>query len=610
MSKPPSKDPTLVELAALRREIEDLKRQMRQIPSRFPMVTAPASAEAVVVPVEQEAHGLEVGQWVRCAVLGEWELAIANPQIAGLDPGHPIVLYNRLIGVVTSVPNADNFSVTIAGFAEDIGSFFGGSTYRLSETDAGALTSEPTSTNMACFVATSATSGIVLHNWDSLGHNELRAGALGNVGQVLYDDDLADAAAVTDHNKLSVIITEGDGTVSICRGGWCHLAEDTLPDVGMHWLHPTNDGELVSTKPTTPAAQRPVAVLYHYGSGLCWVRPTPMAELGIADLWDVDSTPAPTTGDSLVWNGSTQRHEYAARLSDQADGPSVLARIESGVGDVVAFQVTVPWGVLVDNGSSQLEWKLLTPSHLANFPAYSILANETGSATVADYLAAGTDSVLGRGPSGDLAFAKIVTSQITAKAVTAAELADALAYTVVGNGTSSTASPTGISASADGQVLNRKTTTLAFTAALRLGATGGGGGSVEVNLANNNYFTITTSGTLLRGSAAPLILQDSSGNEEASLALGANGGVLTIKSAAGAARGSVAATAVGLEITGTTILKLVGDVTVAATGGKVGFYGATAVTKPTITGSRGGNAALADLLTQLATLGLIVDGSS
>jgi hypothetical protein len=37
MSKPPSRDPVQVELLALRREIEDLKRQMRQIPSRFPM---------------------------------------------------------------------------------------------------------------------------------------------------------------------------------------------------------------------------------------------------------------------------------------------------------------------------------------------------------------------------------------------------------------------------------------------------------------------------------------------------------------------------------------------------------------------------------------------
>lgn len=43
---------------------------------------------------------------------------------------------------------------------------------------------------------------------------------------------------------------------------------------------------------------------------------------------------------------------------------------------------------------------------------------------------------------------------------------------------------------------------------------------------------------------------------------------------------------------------------------KLGFHGATAVAQQTVTGSRDGNAALADLLTKLATLGLIVDGSS
>lgn len=42
----------------------------------------------------------------------------------------------------------------------------------------------------------------------------------------------------------------------------------------------------------------------------------------------------------------------------------------------------------------------------------------------------------------------------------------------------------------------------------------------------------------------------------------------------------------------------------------VGFYGASAVAKQTVTGSRGGNAALASLLTALASLGLITDSSS
>lgn len=42
----------------------------------------------------------------------------------------------------------------------------------------------------------------------------------------------------------------------------------------------------------------------------------------------------------------------------------------------------------------------------------------------------------------------------------------------------------------------------------------------------------------------------------------------------------------------------------------LGFFGATAAAKPTVTGAKGGNAALGSLLTALSTLGLITDSSS
>ena len=44
--------------------------------------------------------------------------------------------------------------------------------------------------------------------------------------------------------------------------------------------------------------------------------------------------------------------------------------------------------------------------------------------------------------------------------------------------------------------------------------------------------------------------------------------------------------------------------------GSVGFFGAGGVTRPTITGSRGGNAALASLLTALVQLGLVTDNTT
>lgn len=43
---------------------------------------------------------------------------------------------------------------------------------------------------------------------------------------------------------------------------------------------------------------------------------------------------------------------------------------------------------------------------------------------------------------------------------------------------------------------------------------------------------------------------------------------------------------------------------------QIGFFGTPKITKPTVTGSRGANAALASLCTSLANLGLITNSTS
>jgi hypothetical protein len=45
-------------------------------------------------------------------------------------------------------------------------------------------------------------------------------------------------------------------------------------------------------------------------------------------------------------------------------------------------------------------------------------------------------------------------------------------------------------------------------------------------------------------------------------------------------------------------------------GGEVGFYGTAPIAKPTVTGSKGGNAALASLMSALASLGLVTDSTT
>ena len=52
------------------------------------------------------------------------------------------------------------------------------------------------------------------------------------------------------------------------------------------------------------------------------------------------------------------------------------------------------------------------------------------------------------------------------------------------------------------------------------------------------------------------------------------------------------------------------DSEVTPTTALLSFYGAAPTAKPTVAGSKGGNAALASLLTALATLGLITDSTT
>lgn len=53
-----------------------------------------------------------------------------------------------------------------------------------------------------------------------------------------------------------------------------------------------------------------------------------------------------------------------------------------------------------------------------------------------------------------------------------------------------------------------------------------------------------------------------------------------------------------------------GDLQLAAAAGKIGFFAATPVVKGTVTGAKGGNAALTSLLSLLASMGLLTDSST
>ena len=57
-------------------------------------------------------------------------------------------------------------------------------------------------------------------------------------------------------------------------------------------------------------------------------------------------------------------------------------------------------------------------------------------------------------------------------------------------------------------------------------------------------------------------------------------------------------------------LTCIGTFSHATPSGKVGFFGVTPSGKPSVTGSRGGNAALGTVLNALANLGLITNNTT
>lgn len=66
----------------------------------------------------------------------------------------------------------------------------------------------------------------------------------------------------------------------------------------------------------------------------------------------------------------------------------------------------------------------------------------------------------------------------------------------------------------------------------------------------------------------------------------------------------------GQSFSGSSPFGLTMNGPIAASGGKVGFYGTAPVTKPTVTGAKGSNAALGSLMTALANLGIVTDSTS
>lgn len=387
------------EVAALRQEVEGLKRSLDLRPLWSTPSTRPRSS--VVVPVEMEGHGFSVGLWVLYAGdFTQWIPALARPY----DPTASSI--PLITGVVTRVFSPNRFEVTISGYVEGInnpedeidGEFSAGNYYSLSETVAGTLTYVPTTTRIRCFQALGPHSGIVIQSVECQAELFYSSGNIPAAKVVNNLGDLADPAVDTNRAFLGVTINDFTGAANsvVCRSGIVVFPDSVSLPGGTLWLDPTSPGELTGTKPATPADQRPIPIMVSLGAHVYWVNPPWLTDTGVGDLWDVDTSTPPADGETLVWDDTGKRWKPGSPgLGTEAEGPSVVARIESGVGPVVAFQATTNKGVLtVDTGV--LVWQLVRPENMEHRAAYGVLANATAATAAMTELTAEEGTVFGR----------------------------------------------------------------------------------------------------------------------------------------------------------------------------------------------------------------------
>lgn len=113
------------------------------------------------------------------------------------------------------------------------------------------------------------------------------------------------------------------------------------------------------------------------------------------------------------------------------------------------------------------------------------------------------------------------------------------------------------------------------------------------------------------GTPNPLYRFVVSNNGAAGLEFDSDGAAYGAGTAAMLAYNRTSSAYVPLTITGLSVsFRATNTVRLSVDSNGIGFFGATPIAKPNVSGSRGGNAALASLLTSLAALGLISDGTT
>lgn len=334
----------------LRGQVNRLERDAQRMPlvlSRADVLNADdGELDGRRIDVYQEAHGFDNGDWVVVGTDGDEGVDYAKATLQFVLPapdGADNPVRRPVVGVVVDRIDADRVSIMTGGFVEGLvnsdpdavgDAFEPGQAYELHPTEAGCLTKSRTNAGIALFVATGPQEGYICIARDSDGIME--------AGTVLGADDskpatvagagLADAATLTGAEALVAYA----GEQLSCRWGGVFLPDYT--GVGPHWVHPTVPGQLVTTRPTTPADQKPVLFSWGLGQSHHVVLPFNM-EKGLGDLWDVDLSTPPADEYTIKWDATAKRWKPGAAGSSDGGDIDANTILLTGLAKIASMSV-------------------------------------------------------------------------------------------------------------------------------------------------------------------------------------------------------------------------------------------------------------------------------
>jgi hypothetical protein len=251
-------------------------------------VTTPASGDATIKAITQTAHGFTVGQWV---YLNGTVYTLTDSDLAASSDS---------VGVVTTVTDANTFSITTEGYAIGLSGLTAGTRYYLSGTTGAITATAPTSNIKAVLIADTTTSGYIQQyavgsssaaltygrvkanaNLASISYSITSPGTAMNFDSTLYSSGMtfsgtnALTPSVAGRYRASWLAMGGsgdfndDGTFHVVQNGVSlgSVYIDIMVAAGVNQIAPFIDVDLAAGLPVTLQFQPLVADSIPWGKG-------------------------------------------------------------------------------------------------------------------------------------------------------------------------------------------------------------------------------------------------------------------------------------------------------------------------------------------------------